>query len=197
MNAIEDFKSLLEQIDALLERYDPGELEPDRIVRELFEERAQQRPLLEEAVSLATEGLNRFPFNSELLRRRAWARAHIVTPNGSYPEIALAVEDLRAILAFDPNNLGGTAALLEDMFTFSGMENSEVAGMAGYLAARAGDVLECCLALQIRSHAYADEHAQAKEVYNKAIIHFPDSEQIQEAKKEAESIKSIHEPPNA
>jgi hypothetical protein len=79
MLELNDFIKLIEEIESILESYDPGELTPDKIVGEIFKERAKQRPILEKAVQLATEGLEKYPFNAVLLRMRAAARCRIVT----------------------------------------------------------------------------------------------------------------------
>src|SRR5262245_34222140 len=105
MSELEHFTNLLNEIDTLIQSYDPGELAPDRIIGEVFAERAKQRPILEKAVQLATDGLEKYPYNTELLRRRSCARSRIVTPECEYPELELAEKDLQTILEFDPNNL--------------------------------------------------------------------------------------------
>jgi tetratricopeptide (TPR) repeat protein len=189
MNPTQEFISLLEQIDLQLDQYSPGVLGPDRVVREIFEERAQQRPLLEKVVQMITEALERYPFNSELLRRRAYARSRIVTSDGEYPELELAENDLRTILKFDPNNLRAGAALLEDMFTYSGMEDADVAEIAEEFASRAEKLLLRFRALQIRACGYAGDHAKADAIYKKSLNIFPDSASLKSAKDDADSVK--------
>jgi hypothetical protein len=39
-----------EEIESILDSYAPGELAPDKIIGEIFKERAKQRPILEKAV---------------------------------------------------------------------------------------------------------------------------------------------------
>jgi len=189
MSELEDFTNLLNEIDTLIQSYNPGELAPDRIVGEIFAERAKQRPTLEKAVQLATDGLEKYPYNTELLRRRAYARRHIVTPEGEYPELELAEKDLRTVLDFDPNNLYAGLDLLEAMFTFSGMEDKDVAEVAQEFAAKSERLLLYNRALQIRALGYAGEHSKAKEVYNEWIKLFPDSELLKSAKDDADSME--------
>lgn len=90
----EQFSTLLNEIDELLEQYDPGELHPDHILGELIQYRAAQRPLFEQAIHLCTEGLNRFPRNGELLSRRGYAYARVVTDEMEYLLITEADQDL-------------------------------------------------------------------------------------------------------
>jgi hypothetical protein len=189
MDSIEDFKALLQQIDSVLDQYNPGELAPDQIVKEIFIERAKQRPLLEKAAQMTTEGLEKYPFNSELLRRRAYARCSIVTPEGIYPEIELAEKDLRLILSFDPDNLKAGLNLLEEMFTYSGMEDSEIAEIAEEFAVRSEKLLLRSRGLQIKAHGYAGDHTKAEEVYEDSIKLFPNSELLKSAKDDADSMK--------
>jgi tetratricopeptide (TPR) repeat protein len=190
MSEIAKFKNLLEQIDSLLESLPSVDFSPDRIIGEIFTERAAQRPILEQAIQLATEGLERYPFNTELLRRRAYLRCHILTPDGECPELELAEEELRTILELDPNNLYAGLDLLEAMFTFSGMENKEVAEVAEELATRAESLLLQYRALQIKAFGYAGKHVEAEEVYNRWIKLFPDSESLKIAKDDADFMKS-------
>jgi tetratricopeptide (TPR) repeat protein len=189
MSEVENFKALLDQIDSILDSYVPVVLEPDKVLGEMFAERAKQRSIFDQAVELATEGLEKYPFNTELLRRRSFARSQIVTANGDYPELELAEADLRTILEFDPNNLVAASDLIELMFIFSGMEDSDVAEIAENFALRAEGFLLKNRSLQIKALGYADKHAQADEIYNHFIKMFPDSESLQKAKDDADSMK--------
>jgi tetratricopeptide (TPR) repeat protein len=172
-----------------LESYQPGDLSPDRVLRDIFAERAKQRPLFEKVVQLATEGLEKYPFNAELLRRRALARSYIVTPQIEYPELELAEVDLRTILEFDPDNIHAGFDLLEAMYIFSGMENKDVAEVAEEFATRAESLLLNLRALQIKAYGYAGEHTKAKEVYQLWIKLFPESKLLKAAKEDADSMK--------
>jgi len=189
MSELGDFQRLLEEIDRLLNSYDPGALEPDRIFGDIIGERAAQRPLLESIVQLATDGLTKYPYNAELLRRRALARSLIVTPDLTYPEIESAEQDLRAILAIEPDNLHAAFELLEAMFTFSGMEDKEVADIAEACAAKAEAILVQLVSLQIKALAYADEHSAAETIFDRWIHRFPESDALRAAKEDADSMK--------
>lgn len=184
MSELHHLQSLMTEIDSLLDSYQPGVLEPDRILRDIVAERAAQRPALERVVQLATDGLAKFPFNAELLRRRALARSLIVTPEMSYPEIELAEQDLRTILEVDPNNVHAAVDLLSAMFTFSAMEDEEVAKLAEFCATKAESVLVQAVALQIKALGYAGEYAASKDLYDRWIHRFPESETLLQAGKE-------------
>jgi hypothetical protein len=74
------------------------------------------------------------------------------------------------------------------LFTFSGMEDKDVAEVAQQFAAMAEELLLQNLALQIRALAYADEHSKAEEVYNQWIKLFPDSKVLKFAKADSDSL---------
>ncbi len=189
MDDADNLRKLLDDIDHILESYDPGELDPDRVLADILTQRADQRPVLDKAVELATEGLKAYPFNPELLRRRAWARCCIVTSQGEHPEIEAAEQDLRTILKLDPYNLKAGFQLLDAMFTFSAMEDSDVAEVAAEFAERAESILLDLRALQIIALGYADEHAEADELFSHWISLFPDSESLRTAKENADSMR--------
>lgn len=138
---------------------------------------------------MATDGLKQYPYNSQLLRRRAYARCRIVTSEGEFTELQAAEEDLRMILAIDPTNLYAAFDLLEDMFKFSGMEDSEVAEATGTLAIKAENLLLKFIALQIKSLAYAKDFTKADQIYFHWISMFPDSEYLLSTKDDIESIR--------
>ena len=188
MSELQDFQALLARIDDLLNQYDPGECKPDQIIGEIVKQRAEQRSILEEAVQLASDGLVSYPLNPQLLYRRAWARCRIVAPEWDYPELESAEQDLRAVLSVDPDNFVAGAELLDSMFTFSGMEDSEVADVARTLAESAEHFLLRLKSLQISALAYADELAQARSEYDTWIRLFPDSAYLDSAKKDIESL---------
>ena len=169
MSAHEEFDSLIEQLDDLLERYEPSDEE---------EERIRQRPLLEEVIELATRGLERFPFNSELLRRRAYARCRVVDDEGEHVDLEHAEGDLHTILHFDPENLYASYDLLEDMFVFSVKDEEEVAEIAEEFASRAEKLLLDFVVLRARAVAYAGKMDEARALLEKWISLFPDSEAL-------------------
>ena len=70
----QELSNILESIDELIDSYDSGGIDPDRVIGEIFAERAAQRPLLEEAVAIASDALRQYPLHPELMRRRALAR---------------------------------------------------------------------------------------------------------------------------
>ncbi|MGH9755085.1 MAG: hypothetical protein ACREA2_20090 [Blastocatellia bacterium] len=189
MSELKDLIKLIEEIESILDSYDPGELAPDKIIGEIFKERAKQRPIMEKAVQLATEGLEKYPFNAVLLRMRAFARCRIVTPEGEFPQLELAEQDLQTILDVDPDNLKTGFELLDMLFTFSGMKDKDVAEVAQKFASMAEELLLHNLALQIKALGYAREHNNAEEVYNQWIKRFPDSDVLKDAKADSDSMK--------
>lgn len=188
MSDLASFTNLLEAVDSILEQYDPGEAAPDRPLINIVEKRASQQPLLQSAIELASDGLERYPFNAELLWRRALAKSLMMTSTGEAPELAGCEADLRTILAIDPNHLKAGLELLEAMFTSSSLEDDEVAQIAGTLAARAEELLIQARALQIRALGYADQPSQAEELFHKWSAVFPDAESLRRAKESAESL---------
>lgn len=190
MKGLKKFKALLDKIDSILESYDPGELRPDRVIGEIIKERAGQRPIFDKAIQLATEGLKEYPYNPELLHRRAYARCLIVTPEGEHPELEAAEQDLRMILELDPNNLLAGYELLDAMFTYSAMEDEDVAKVSEEFASRAERILLELRALQIKALGYADKHDEADKLYKHWIQLFPKSEHLESAKEEADSMKN-------
>ena len=125
--------------------------------------------------------MEKYPYNTELLRRRSWARSQIITPDVDYPDLELAEQDLRTILAFDPNNLYAAFDLLESLFTHSAMEDSAVAEVAHEFATMSERLLLQNRALQIRALIDADERANAQEIYDNWINRFPDSDILKAA----------------
>lgn len=175
---VERFEEHLREIDELLDRYEPAQLEPDRTIREVLLERATQRPLLERIVDIATRRLEAFPANGELLRRRAFARCRIMTETGESPFLAEAEADLRAILAFEPENLRGALDLLGELYTFSGLNDDEVAEIAEELARRAQEAMIAARALQIRALADGGREEEAREVAAVWTRLFPDEDEL-------------------
>lgn len=190
MQSIGEFRQLIEGIDKVLDSYDPGELAPDKVIREILIHRANQKAILEKVIQLATDGLEKYPFNTELLRRRAFAKCRIVTPDGEFPELESAELDLRMILEYDPNNLYAATDLIEEMFTFSGMDDTEIADIAETFAERAEKLLIKLRALQIKALGHSDNHDKAEEVYLNWIRLFPESEILKAAKEHADSMKN-------
>lgn len=184
----QELETILRSIDELLDSYEPGVLDPDRMVGDVFAERASQRPTLENAIAIATEALERFPFHPELVRRRAIARTFVVTPDGEYPHLEAAEADFRLLLDLDPNNLVAAKDLLDALFTFSGLEDSEVAEIADTLASKAEGLFLELRALQVKALGYAHQHKQAEELYRAWSGRFPDAEVLQSAIEDARSM---------
>ncbi|MBX7222466.1 MAG: hypothetical protein K1Y36_21130 [Blastocatellia bacterium] len=193
MSELARFKKFLEEIDSLLDQYDPGELAPDRVIGEIVAYRAQQRPLLEQAIAVTNQGLKQFPFNPELLRRRAFANSRIVTPEGDFPCLEACETDFRTILAVDPYHLRAGLDLLEAMFKFSGLEDGEVAQVAGSLALQAESLLVALRSLEVRALGYAGNFQAAETTYQRWSQVFPDSEELQSAQADVESLTGNQE----
>ncbi len=107
----------------------------------------------------------------------------------NYPEIELAEDDLRVVLAVEPNNLHAAFELLDAMFTFSGMDDKEVAELAEFCTRKAESILLQTISLQIKALGYASEHVDAQAVYDCWIHRFPECELLKSAKEEADSMK--------
>jgi hypothetical protein len=189
MSDTDELCALLAEIDGLLDRYDPGETSPDRIVGEVIAERAAQAPLLLQAIELASQGLQKFPCHPELLRRRALARSCVVTLQWEYPELQLGADDLQAILASSPNDIRTAYDLLELQFTFSGMSDADLAEVSAGLVERAACLLLDVVALQIKALAYAGQLGEAEQIFGRWSQRFPDSERLRRAKEVADSMK--------
>ena len=188
MDSIKTLKDILSKIDKKLDSYDQGALEPDEMVQKVFEHRAQQSPVLYSAIADCNTALEKYLFNSELLRRRAFLRTLIVTPDGEYPELEQAKEDLDLLIDLDPNNLYAFLDLLEAMFTFSGIEDSDVANMAEELAESSKNLMLHFKALQIKALAYADRNSESDSVFNDIIRLYPDCTSLINAKADADSL---------
>ena len=185
---LKELQHILESIDTLLDSYEPGELDPDRLVREVFAQRASQRPTLEKVVVIATEALEKYTFNSELVRRRAFAKTLIVTPDGEYPFLESADADYRLLLDLNPSDFFTTAELLEVIFTFSRLEDSEVAQIADDAASKAEKMLLNLRGLQIKALGYADQHSEAEQLYRAWSTRYPDAEVLESAIADARSM---------
>lgn len=188
----EELKRVLQSIDALLDTYAPAELDLDRLVGDTIVERSSQRPALERVVAMATEALEKYPFSPELLCRRALAKIYIVTPDGEYPLVKSAEQDYRLLLDLNPNNLVVAAELLETLFTFSGLKDSEVVQIAADLASRAEQLLLQLRALQIKALGYSGQHDEAEKLYQASSALYPESEVLEVAIEDAREMNPDH-----
>jgi hypothetical protein len=119
-----------------------------------------------------------------LLRRRAYALCRIVTDGLEFPFIEDAARDLRAILAFEPNNLRPALDLTQELFTHGGFEDADTAEIAEELAMRAQAMMLEARALQVRALVYADRPDEAQAVASSWRRLFPDHEGLVAAAKE-------------
>ncbi len=188
MSSIKELKKLLKEIDTLLDSYKTVKLTDERVVKDIFNDRAEQRPILEKVINKCSDGLKKYPFNVEFLRRRAFASSLIVTNKGNYPKLNLAEKDLRDILEIEPNNLVAVLELLELLFVFSGMEDKEVAKKANALSKKAQNIFIGYLALEIKALAYSNSLTKAKKLFGTWIKIFPDSKYLKAAKKSIDSL---------
>ena len=178
---IQRFNDWVEQVDELIDQYDPGALDPDKTVGEIMRQRAAQRPLLEKIVELASSALAEFPHNPELLRRRGFALCRIVSEQLEFPGAAAGIEDLHSILAFDPNALRGALDLVNELFTTSSMSDPDVAEVANELAERAQVLLLDARVLQTRALVHAERPEEARNVAEHWLSLFPEHGELQEA----------------
>ena len=177
MNVIE-FKILLAQVDAMLDQCRPEEPAPGRNATQASGPCVRHQGLLRQAADEITEGLATFPFNPQLLRRRAWARAQIVTSDGVRPEVHLAVEDLQLLLELDPNDFTTAVELLQEMHRAGGMPNSAVLQVASELASRTEDLLIRTRILQMRALLAEGDSASAQQLYDVTFRTFSDSSKL-------------------
>lgn len=184
MSNVIEFKILLAQIDAILDQCRPEESALGESVTPTSRESARHQVLLRQATQEITEGLASFPFNAQLLRRRAWARTQMVTPDGAYPELHLAVEDLQLLLEFDPNDLTATMELLQEMHRAGGMPNLAVVQVASELASRTEDLLIRTRILQMRALLAEGDRAAAQQVFDVVASQFSDSSKLRKFRSE-------------
>lgn len=183
------FEDWLQRIDELLGQYDPGDLEPQLPVRDIVEQRAAQRPLLERVVELATSALLDFPRNSELLRRRAFALCRIVSDELDYPRAEEGIMDLKTIMAFDPNALRSGLQLVDELFTFGGVENADAAVIAAELASRAESMMLEARVLQVRALIHDQRADEARQLGEHWLQLFPDCEELEAALQELTEVR--------
>lgn len=174
---------ILDKIDKLFASYKPGEIHPDKLVKDIFKDRAKQQNIFKEVIQLANEGLKQFPYNTELIRRRALARTMLVTQKGEYPQLIKAEKDFRTILKLDPNNQIAALDLLELMYDFSVLEDEEIAKLSAHFAQGAENVLLNLRSLEIKALAYANKIKQARAKYDHWSKLFPNSKYLKEALK--------------
>ena len=178
MSNVIEFKILLAQVDAILDQCRPGEAVVGHGATEGPGPSARHQDLLRQAVGEITEGLAAFPFNPQLLRRRAWARAHIVTPGGDHPEVHLAVEDLQLLLELDPSDVTTALELLQEMRRSGGMPDSAVVRVASELASCTEDLLIRTRILQMRALLADGDCAGARQLYDATSRSFSDSSKL-------------------
>jgi len=196
MNNIIEFKTLLAQIDAILDQCRPEEATPP-VARPPSPGRlAHQNALLRQAVEQITEGLALFPFNALLLRRRSWARANIRTADGACPEMHLAVEDLQLLLEFDASDLGSAIDLLQEMDAVRGMPHSTVAEVASELSSRAEDLVIRSRVLHLRALLAAGDSGTAHKLYAKVTRQFSDSSKLRAFRSEIPATGHASLPPH-
>lgn len=189
MSNVIEFKVLLAQIDAILDQCRPEESESSsgQAGRQTPGQNAHHQGLLRQATDEITEGLALFPFNPQLLRRRAWARAHIRTAVGEHPEMHLAVEDLQLLLEFDPNDLSSALELLQDMHQAGGMPVAAIAQVASEVSSRMEDLLIRTRILQMRALLAAGDGLGARQLYDATVRQFSDSSKLRGFKTELQS----------
>lgn len=180
MEQLAAFRSTLERIDAILDAYSPPALVPDRPMAEIFDYHSAHQGDLAEAVALATEALKSYPLHPALLLRRAAAQAMMRSGDlSAHAEAAQA--DLQLALFVDDSNYEASGRLLHLLFTFSIMEDADVAAAADQLAERVTRDLLATRALQIRALGYADRLPEARELYSRWSQMYPSSKVLKEA----------------
>lgn len=189
LDGVDQLRSLLRRIDDDLEAIRPPKAVSDETLGEHMARRADNAPALKAVAEAATEGLSQFPLNPALLRRRAEAYLRIVEDT-DFPYLGEAENDLRAILAVAPDDISAALQLLNSMFVYSGLEDDEVAKVAGELAEKTESKLSELVALQIEAYGYADLHDKADETFAIWSGRLSDVEGLRSAKTKADSLRS-------
>ena len=117
-----DFDTLVAELDELI-------LSHESATSSCSRDGEERSPLLIEVAELATAGLERFPRNGELLRRRAYALCRL-SP-GDDECVGDSRDDLQEALQFEPTNLRLALDLMGELFAFDGVGDQEVADVAG------------------------------------------------------------------
>ncbi len=186
MKGVAELKRQIKQIDKILDVYNPGDLKPSTVFKDIINHRSNQNLNVQKGIDLASKALEKFPFNPELLRRRGFLKSLLVDLKTGYLDLPGAEKDLRAVLKIDPNNLYVASDLLDLMFHFSSIEDAEVAKLADEFAGRAQKLLEWLRSLEIMALSYADKIPEAKKKYEKWIKIFPKSKEMKRAKRDIE-----------
>lgn len=171
-----EFDTLLAEIDDLIVRHEAA-------ARSRGPAETESR-LLAEVVSKSSEGLGRFPRNGELLRRRAYATCRLSSHEGL--RLLEAQEDLQEALQYEPTNLRLALDLMGELFAFDGLEDDEVAKVAGALAEQAEQLMLEARALQIRALLFAERTGEAADLTETWQSRYPDSDELKEAVNEFE-----------
>lgn len=197
MTNIIEFKTLLAQVDAILDQCRPEEPDLGHDAGQAFRPSARHQDLLRQGADEITEGLAAFPLNPHLLRRRAWARAQIATPEGALPELHLAVEDLQLLLELDPNDLTSAIELLQEMHRVGGMPSSAVLKVVSELASRTEDLLIRARILQMRAMLEDGDYTGAQQLYDLTFRCFSDSSKLRRFQSELEATTRGSSPGSA
>ncbi|MEM1247999.1 MAG: hypothetical protein AAGA81_22575 [Acidobacteriota bacterium] len=173
-----EFDALLAEIDELIVQHETATQSCSRGPAETGSH------LLAQVDRKATQGLERFPRNGELLRRRAYATCRL-SPNESV-RLLEAQEDLQEALQYEPTNLRLALDLMGELFAFDGLEDEEVAKVAAALAEQAEQLMLEARALQIRALLFAQRTGEAADLTETWQGRYPDSDELKEAVDEFE-----------
>ncbi len=171
------FDALLARLDELIARHD-GVHPAGRGNASASLSDAARLGLLVEVVEKATEGLERFPRNGELLRRRAYALCRLAPPGTGDARVADAQEDLQCALQFEPTNLRLALDLLGELFAFDGLQDDEVADVAEALAEQSEQLMLEARALQVRALLYAERAGEARSLAARWSRLFPGNDEL-------------------
>ena len=87
------------------------------------------------------------------------------------------------------DHVGAGTQLLNAMFVYSGMDDREVASVAGDLVVKTEQWLEELVSLQATAAAYADEYDAAEALYEKWHQRFPESQLLEKARRTLEDLR--------
>lgn len=86
-------------------------------------------------------------------------------------------------MTFEPRNISAALDLLNELFTFSGLEDEEVTKLSRQIAEKSESLMLQARSLQIRSLLSAERHSEAPKIAEDILAHYPNSEEIYEALK--------------
>lgn len=177
--SVERFRSLCEQVKAVLRTIPSSVIDEHRPVREIFEARGAQLPQLREAEQLLTEALAEFPLHPYLLDWRAEVRMRMTDGEARPLATDAAKADLDLALQVAPDYLLLQLRLAD--LTYLLDANEEAAALFAKTIDKMGVQLCSCAAGQVEALADVGRTAEAGTVLARWQLVFPTSERLKMA----------------